>query len=176
MAAKPQSFGESSQMSKPILAEFEHEMQTTRRALERLPEDKLAWKPHEKSMTLGALATHLATINHWAEAIMGTDSFDAGTAPPNPELKSRSEILAAFDANTASARKAIAAATDPELLKPWSLLNKGNTVFSLPRIAVLRSFILSHGIHHRGQFSVYLRLNNVPVPSIYGPSADEGRF
>ncbi|MGE5322224.1 MAG: DinB family protein [Actinomycetota bacterium] len=176
MAAKPQSFGESSQLSKAILPEFEHEMQTTRRTLERLPEDKLTWKPHEKSMTLGALATHLATINHWAEAILGSESFDAGTAPANPELKSRSEVLAAFDANTANARKAISAATDAELLKPWSLLNKGNTVFTLPRIAVLRSFILSHGIHHRGQFSVYLRLNNVPVPSIYGPSADEGSF
>lgn len=176
MAAQPQSFGGSSQLSKAILPEFDHEMQTTRRTLERLPEDKLTWKPHEKSMTLGALATHLATLNHWAEAILGTDSFDAGTAPANPELKSRSEILAAFDANTANARKAISAANDADLMKPWSLLNKGNAVFTLPRIAVLRSFILSHGIHHRGQFSVYLRLNNVPVPSIYGPSADEGSF
>jgi len=176
MAAKPQSFGEGSQLSKALLPEFDHEMATTRRTLERVPEDKLGWKPHEKSMTLGALATHLATINHWAEAIMGTESFDVGTASPNPELKSRSEILAAFDANTASARKAIASATDAQLFQSWSLLNKGNAIFSLPRIAVLRSFILSHQIHHRGQFSVYLRLNNVPVPSIYGPSADEGSF
>jgi uncharacterized damage-inducible protein DinB len=105
MAAKPQTFGDGSQLSKAILPEFDHEMSTTRRTLERVPEDKLGWKPHEKSMTLGALATHLATINHWAEAILGTDSFDAGTAPPNPELKSRSEVLAAFDSNTANARK-----------------------------------------------------------------------
>jgi uncharacterized damage-inducible protein DinB len=118
----------------------------------------------------------LPTINHWAEAIMGTESFDVGTAPPNPELKSRAEILAAFDANTTAARKAISSATDAQLFQPWSLLNKGRAIFTLPRIAVLRSFILSHGIHHRGQFSVYLRLNNVPVPSIYGPSADEGNF
>jgi uncharacterized damage-inducible protein DinB len=176
MAAKPQTFGESSQLSKALLPEFDHEMATTRRALERVPEDKLGWKPHDKSMTLGALATHLATINHWAEAIMGTESFDVATAPPNPELKSRAEILAAFDENTAAARKAISAATDAQLFQPWTLLSSGNTIFTLPRVAVLRSFILSHQIHHRGQFSVYLRLNNVPVPSIYGPSADEGVF
>lgn len=176
MAAKPQSFGDGTQLSKALLPEFDHEMQTTRRTLERVPEDKLTWKPHQKSMTLGQLATHLATLNHWGEAILGTESFDVSTAPPNPELKSRSEILAAFDTNTANARKAIAAATDGELLKPWSLVSAGKTIFSLPRVATLRSFILSHGIHHRGQLSVYLRLNNVPVPSIYGPSADEGSF
>ena len=176
MAAKPQSFGDGKQLSKSLLPEFDHEMQTTRRTLERLPEDKLAWKPHEKSMSLGELATHLATINHWAESILSTESFDISTAPPNPQLKSRSEILSAFDTNTANARKAIAAATDGELLKSWSLISAGKTIFAQPRIAVLRGFILNHGIHHRGQFSVYLRLNNVPVPSIYGPSADEGTF
>jgi uncharacterized damage-inducible protein DinB len=176
MAAKPQSFGDSQQLSKALLPEFDHEMATTRRTLERVPEDKLGWKPHEKSMTLGQLATHLATINHWAEAIMSTESFDVATAPPNPELKSRAEILAAFDENTASARNAISTATDSQLFQRWSLVNKGNAIFTLPRVAVLRSFILSHGIHHRGQFSVYLRLNNVPVPSVYGPSADEGSF
>lgn len=176
MAAKPQSLGDGRQLSKALLPEFDHEMQTTRRTLERVPEDKLAWKPHEKSMSMGQLATHLATINHWAESIMATESFDTSTAPPSPQLKSRSEILSAFDANVASARKAIAAATDGELLKPWSLISAGKTIFSLPRIATLRSFIFSHVIHHRGQLSVYLRLNNVPVPSIYGPSADEGAF
>lgn len=176
MAAQPQPLGGSTQLSKSLLPEFEHEMQTTRRTLERVPEDKLAWKPHEKSMSLGQLATHLATITHWAEAILSTDSFDVSTAPPNPELKSRSEILSAFDANSANARKAISQATDGELLKPWSLLAGGKAIFTLPRIAVFRSFILNHMIHHRGQFSVYLRLNNVPVPSIYGPSADEGSF
>jgi uncharacterized damage-inducible protein DinB len=176
MAAKPQAFGDGTQLSKALLPEFDHEMQTTRRTLERLPEDRLTWKPHEKSMTMGQLATHLASLNHWAEAIMAAESFDVSTAPPNPELTSRSEILSAFDTNTANARKAIAAATDGELLKPWKLISAGKTVFTLPRIATLRSFILSHGIHHRGQLSVYLRLNNVPVPSIYGPSADEGSF
>ena len=163
-------------LNQALLPEFDHEMQTTRRTLERVPEDKLTWKPHDKSMTMGALATHLATINGWAEAILGTESFDVSTAPPNPELKSRAELLTAFDKSVASARKAMEKASDAELMKPWSLISAGKTVFTLPRVAVLRSFIFSHSIHHRGQFSVYLRLNNVPVPSIYGPSADEGAF
>lgn len=163
-------------LNQALLPEFDHEMQTTRRTLERVPEDKLGWKPHQKSMTLGGLATHLATINHWVDATLGMDSFDVATAPPTPELKSRAEILAAFDQNVASARKTIAAAPDSELMKPWSLIAGGKPVFTLPRIAVLRSFIMNHTIHHRGQLSVYLRLNDVPVPSIYGPSADEGQM
>jgi uncharacterized damage-inducible protein DinB len=127
-------------------------------------------------MTLGALGTHLATINHWAEAIMGSEGFDVKTSPPNPELKSHKQMLEAFDQNAATARKAIAAATDEQLMKPWSLINDGKTIFTQPRVAVLRSFILNHVIHHRGQLGVYLRLNDVPVPSIYGPSADENPF
>lgn len=175
MAAQPQSFG-AGQFSKALLPEFDHEMETTRRVLDRTPDDKLTWKPHEKSMSLGQLATHLATVTHWSQAIMGTDSFDVSSAPPTPELKSRAEILAAFDKNVADCRKAIAASSDADMMKPWSLVSSGKTIFSLPRVAVFRSFILNHLIHHRGQFSVYLRLNNVPVPSIYGPSADESNF
>jgi uncharacterized damage-inducible protein DinB len=161
-------------LNQAILPEFDQEMANTRKSLERVPEDKLGWKPHEKSMTLGGLATHLATINHWAEAIMGQESFDVKTAPPNPQMKSRAELLGAFDKNAASARKAIAAAKDDQLMKPWSLLNGDKAIFTLPRIAVLRAFVMNHTIHHRAQLGVYLRLNNVPVPSIYGPSADEG--
>ena len=171
MAAQPQTFPG---LNQTILPEFDHEMANTRKSLERVPDNKLSFKPHPKSMTLGALATHLATTNQWTEAILGVDSFDVSNAPPNPELKSRAEILAAFDQSTASARNLIAKATDAQLTKPWSLLSKGQTVFTLPRIAVLRSFILNHGIHHRAQLGVYLRLNDIPVPSIYGPSADEG--
>lgn len=163
-------------LNQALLPEFDHEMQSTRRTLERVPEDKLGWKPHQKSMSLGGLATHLATINHWVDATIGMDSFDVAGVPPTPELKSRAEILAMFDQNAANARKAIAAADDAQLMKPWSLLSSGKAVFTLPRIAVLRSFILNHTIHHRGQLSVYLRLNDVPVPSIYGPSADEGQM
>ena len=177
MAAQPQTFPKDSKnISQSILPEFDHEMENTRKSLERVPEDKSGFKPHAKSMTLGALATHLATINHWAEAILGLDSFDVSTAPPNPEIKSRAELLATFDKNTANARKAIADATDAHLLKPWSLTAGGKTVFTLPRVAVVRSFLLNHTIHHRAQLGVYLRLNDVPVPSIYGPSADEGNM
>lgn len=177
MAAQPQTFPqESKTISQAILPEFDQEMANTRKSLERIPEDKLGFKPHAKSMTLGALATHLATVNGWVDAILGVDSFDVSTAPPNPELKSRAEILAAFDQNAASARKTIAGTTDAQMAKPWTLNSKGQTIFTLPRVAVLRSFIMNHTIHHRAQLGVYLRLNDVPVPSIYGPSADEGNM
>jgi uncharacterized damage-inducible protein DinB len=175
MAAQPQAFpAESRNISQSILPEFDHEMANTRKSLERVPEGKLGFKPHPKSMTLGCLATHLATINHWTEAIVGTDSFDVSTAPPTPECKTTAEALAAFDQNTAAARKVIAGATDGQLMKPWTLLANGQTIFTLPKVAVLRSFIMNHAIHHRAQLGVYLRLNDVAVPSIYGPSADEG--
>jgi uncharacterized damage-inducible protein DinB len=163
-------------LNQALLPEFDHEVATTRKLLERIPEDKLGWKPHEKSMSLGKLATHLATIGGFADAIVGVDSFDVANSPPNPELKSRAEILGSFDKTSASARKAIAGASDEQLMKPWTLLASGKTILSLPRIGVLRSFFMNHSIHHRGQLSVYLRLNNVPVPSIYGPSADENPF
>jgi len=177
MAAQPQAFPKDSKnFSQSILPEFDHEMENTRKSLERVPENKFSFKPHAKSMTLGALATHLATINHWAEAILGLDSFDVSIAPPNPEFKSRAEVLAAFDKNTAIARKAIADATDAHLLKPWTLTAGSKTVLTMPRVAVVRSFLLNHSIHHRAQLGVYLRLNDVPVPSIYGPSADEGNM
>ena len=163
-------------LNQALLPEFDHEMANTRKSLERIPDGKFDWKPHQKSMTLGGLATHLATINHWADAIIGLDSFDVKTAPPQPSLKSREEILDAFDKNTATARKAIAGASDEQLMKRWALLNGTNEIFSLPRIGVVRSFILNHTIHHRAQLGVYLRLNDIPVPSIYGPSADEGNM
>jgi uncharacterized damage-inducible protein DinB len=177
MAAQPQTFPqESRNISQSMLPEFDHEMANTRKSLERIPDDKLSFKPHAKSATLGALATHLAGINHWTEAIVGQDIFDVSTAPPNTELKSRDEVLAAFDKNTSTARKIIAEATDAHLLKPWTFTSGSNTIFTMPRVAVLRSFILNHMIHHRAQLGVYLRLNDVPVPSIYGPSADEGNM
>lgn len=177
MAAKPQTFpGENMSINQTILPEFDHEMANTRKSLERVPDDKLSFKPHSKSATMGGLATHLATINHWAEAIFGQDVFDVSTAPRTEEMKSRAEILASFDRTTAVARKAIASASDAHFLKPWTLKAGGNTIFTMPRIAVVRSFLLNHGIHHRAQLGVYLRLNDIPVPSIYGPSADEGNM
>ena len=164
-------------LSDALLPEFDHEMANTRKSLERVPEDKLDWKPHTKSMTLGHLAGHLAEIPTWGTTTVNEESFDiAPTDGPAHEpfkAKSVAEALERFDKNVADARAAIEGASDETLLRPWSLLHGGNTVFTLPRIAVLRSFVMSHSIHHRAQLGVYLRLNDVPVPAIYGPSADE---
>ncbi len=167
-------------LSEMLLPEFEHEMASTRRTLERVPEDKFDWKPHEKSMPLGGLATHLANIPSWVGHTIEKDALDV--APPGePPLRmqqatSRAEVLQQFDQNVAAARAALAGASDEELLKPWTLLSGGKTVLSMPRVAVLRGFVLNHNIHHRAQLGVYLRLNDVPVPAIYGPSADESAF
>ena len=164
-------------LSELLLPEFDREMANTRKALERIPENKLAWKAHEKSNTIGWVGMHLAEIPSWGEATLNQDSVDL--APPGsepyrtPAATSRQEILDRFDRNVASARAAIAAATDEQFFKPWSLLMGGATIFTMPRIAVLRSFVLNHTIHHRAHLCVYLRLNDVPVPALYGPSADE---
>jgi uncharacterized damage-inducible protein DinB len=157
-----------------LLADYDHEMGTTRKLLERLPDDKLSWKPHARSMSLGGLATHLITIPQWAGTILNEPSFDLAAAPPNlPEKTSRAEILASFDETRARTR-AWMDKTDAEYQSVWTLKRGGQQMFSVPRVAAFRSFVLHHVIHHRGQLSVYLRLNDVPVPSIYGPSADEG--
>ena len=157
-----------------LLADFDHEMGTTRKLLERVPDDKLAWKPHAKSMSLGGLATHLGHIASWGEHIMNHPFFDLASAPPNlAEKQSRAEILAAFDDTRRRAREAMDK-SDAEYGAMWSLRRAGQEMFSVPRVAAMRSFVLHHIIHHRGQLSVYLRINDVPIPSIYGPSADEG--
>ena len=157
-----------------LLAEYDHEMGTTRKLLDRIPDDKLAWKPHERSMALGELATHLGNIPQWAGAILNEASFDLSGGQRNPEAKpSRAEILALFDAAAKQTRTWMDR-SDAEYVAPWVLRRSGQEMFSMPRVAAFRSFVLNHMIHHRGQLSVYLRLNHVPVPSIYGPSADEG--
>ena len=165
-------------ISETLLPEFDHEMANTRKTLERIPDEKFAWKPHEKSMAMGHLGTHLANLPVWAVMTVEQDSFDMapldGPAPKTPEAHSMAEILQLFDANLAAAREAIAKAENEDLMKPWTLLVGGKTIFSLPRVAVLRSFVMNHTIHHRAQLGVYLRLNDIAVPSIYGPSADEG--
>ena len=167
-------------ISQTLLPEFDHEMANTRKTLERVPDDKFAWKPHEKSMSLGGLATHLANIPSWTANTFDQDELDIAPvgAPPFrlEEAKSRADLLAAFDKNVASARAALEAASDENWQGKWSLLSGGNRIFTLPRTAVMRGFIMSHSIHHRAQLGVYLRLLDVPVPSIYGPSADEGGF
>jgi len=157
-----------------LLAEYDHEMGTTRKLLERIGEDTLSWRPHDKSMTLGGLATHLSRIPQWGGAILNDASFDLAAAPPNAtELTSRTEVLDQFDA-AAKQTRAWMDRTDAEYAARWSLKRNGLEMFSMPRVAAFRMFVLNHMIHHRGQLSVYLRLTNVPVPAIYGPSADEG--
>ena len=167
-------------LSQALLPEFDMEMANTRKTLERVPDDKFAWKPHEKSGTMGWLAAHVANLPSWPTFTIKQNSLDLapkGSSPqPPPAPKSRQELLQLFDKNAAEGRAAIAGATDAELLQPWSLLRGGTTLMTLPRIAVLRSFVMNHLIHHRAQLGVYLRLNDVPVPALYGPSADEGSF
>ena len=166
--------------SEMILPEFDQEMANTRKTLERVPEDQLAWKPHVKSTSLGGLATHLGNIPSWVKNTFEQGELDI--APPGAppfrleEAKSRSELLAAFDKNVADARAALKSASDEKWRELWSLLHGGNKIFTMPRAAVMRSFVMNHLIHHRAQLGVYLRLLDVPVPSIYGPSADEGGF
>ena len=167
-------------LSEMILPEFEHEMASTRRTLERVPDEKFDWKPHEKSTSLGGLATHLANIPSWTTNTFEKDELDI--APPGEppfrleQAKSTADLLAAFDKNVAEARVTLRAAGDELWFGNWSLLNGGKTIMTMPRAAVMRGFVMSHLIHHRAQLGVYLRLLDVPVPAIYGPSADEGSF
>ena len=157
-----------------LLSEFDHEMGTTRRLLDRLPDAQLGWKPHDKSMTLGGLATHLTNLPNWGTTILNDASYDLAAGPPNlTAAASRAEILKNFDTAVAKTRAALDK-TDAELSAQWKLTRGDQEMFSLPRAAAFRSFVLYHVVHHRGQLSVYLRLNDVPVPSIYGPTADEG--
>ncbi len=167
-------------LGESLLPEFDREMPNTRKTLERVPDDRFAWKPHEKSMAMGRLASHLAFLPNWTVSIINQTSIDVnpvGEPPPRaPEAKNAKELLDMFDAAVAAARAAIASASDETLLAPWTLISGGKTVFTMPRIACLRGFFMNHSIHHRAQLGVYLRLNDIPVPSIYGPSADEGSF
>jgi len=164
-------------ISETLLPEFDQEMANTRKALERVPFDKLSWKPHPKSMSLEALATHLATMPEWAGVTLKEDAFDY--APPGgesykpPTFGSNKELLDAFDKGVAQTRAALAAADDIQMMAPWTLKAGGQALFTMPRVAVVRSFVMNHTIHHRAQLGVYLRLNDIPVPSAYGPTADE---
>jgi len=153
------------------------EMASTRKVLERIPDDKLDWKAHPKSNTIGWAASHLVEIAGWVEGTLTQDSWDInppdGEPYQSPLLSNREEILKLFDANVATAKKRIAATPDEEFAKPWSLLSGGQALVTMPKIGVMRTWVLSHAIHHRAHLCVYLRLNDIPVPALYGPSADE---
>ncbi len=167
-------------ISHSLLPEFDMEMANTRKTLERVPDEKFEFKPHPKSGSMGWLAGHLANLPLWAVMTLQQDTLDVAPAGGQPfqlpETKNRKQVLEVFDQNVADAKKGIATATDEQWMRPWSLLKTGKTIMTMPKIAVLRSFVLNHMIHHRAQMGVYLRLNDIPVPSIYGPSADEGSF
>ena len=164
-------------IAQSMLPEFDQGMAQTRRTLERVPEDRMDWAPHGKSMTAGALATHIANLPTWVGMTLGADRFDMappGEKPPRAEpAESPAAAVETFDRNVTEARAALDAADDATLTAPWTLLSGGRTLFTMPRVAVLRSFFLNHLIHHRAQLTVYLRLCDVPVPALYGPSADE---
>lgn len=160
-----------------ILPEFDQEMASTRKVLERIPDDKLDWRAHPKSNTIGWNANHLAEIPGWVEGTLTSGQFEiapvGGPRYQAPKLKSRREILDLFDRNVAAARKAFESARDEDMGKLWSLTEGGKPLLTLPRAAAIRGFVLNHLIHHRAILCVYLRLNNIPVPALYGPSGDE---
>jgi uncharacterized damage-inducible protein DinB len=167
-------------MTDLFLAELEREAAATRRTLERVPDGRPDWKPHEKSMTLGRLATLVATLPSWIVMMVNQDELDMNpTGGANylpPELHGRRALVEALDNGVAAAQEALAGATDEHLMTPWRFLVTGRVVSEQPRHIMLRDAVFNHLAHHRGQLTVYLRLNEAPVPSIYGPSADEGVF
>jgi uncharacterized damage-inducible protein DinB len=161
-----------------LLPEFDQEMANTRRVLERVPDDKFGWKPHDKSWSMGQLASHITNMIGWADTTMNATSFDVTSVTPedmDPAAKSQKELLSRFDANVAKVRPALAK-SDADYFVPWSLKRGPEVMFTMPRVACVRSFVMNHVIHHRAQLTVYLRLNNIAVPGLYGPSADEGNM
>jgi len=155
-----------------FLSEMDQEAGATRRLLERLPEDKLSWKPHPKSMSLGKLAMHTARINGFIAGMGAKDTFEMAPVP-EPEPTTKAEILAAFEKSLADAKGLLNQVDDARALANWSMTMGGKTMMTMPRAALYRVIMCSHQYHHRGQLTVYLRLLDVPLPSVYGPSADE---
>jgi uncharacterized damage-inducible protein DinB len=167
--------GNAMRLIDPILAELEQETEATQNILSRIPEDKLGWRPHPKSMTLGQLALHIASLPAGIAEAASLDHFELpGLTPPDP--KSRREILDVLNQSVATARQKLAVMDDMRLMQTWTMSRNGKQIVAMPRIGLIRSILLNHWYHHRGQLDVYLRLLNVPLPAIYGPSADENPF
>jgi uncharacterized damage-inducible protein DinB len=158
-----------------LLPEFDREMGLTRRVLERVPDGQFDWRPHPTSVTLGRLAEHLTEMPQWATMTMTQSGIEITTQRPPDYVRpaTRDAVLAQFDKHLKEGRGNVLAKTDGEFAAPWTLKAGGKEVFTMPKIGVMRNFVLNHMIHHRGQLLVYLRMLEVPVPSIYGPSADE---
>jgi uncharacterized damage-inducible protein DinB len=159
-----------------FLPEFDQEMKTTRSLLERVPFDAPDWKPHTKSTSLGGLASHIANLAGFGAMIVSQDEVDMGSpaavAGSRAQYGNTAEVLAAFDTKAKLTRDAVASLPDAAIMNPWTLRMGDHVIFTLPRSVALRTMVMNHIIHHRGQLSVYLRLNDVPLPSIYGPTAD----
>ena len=160
-----------------MMPEFDMEMASTRRVLERIPDSKLDWKIHDKSNTIGWVANHLADIPGWVDMTISHGVFDiepeAGQPYKSPNEQTTATIIALFDKNIAQARALLETVEDATLHEPWKLLKQGEVLLTMPRLAVLRTWVLNHSIHHRAHLCVYLRVNDIPVPGLYGPSADE---
>jgi uncharacterized damage-inducible protein DinB len=163
-------------ISQMLLPEFDREMTNTRKILNCVPADKYGFKPHEKSMALDRLASHIAELPHWAVETINRETLELTPGMKPFVAGSQAELLSRFDKNVDEARAAIAGATDADLAVEWSLIYGGKKVLSMPRAAVLRGVVMNHLIHHRAQLGVYLRLNEVKIPGMYGPSADEAMF
>jgi len=167
-------------ISQALLPEFDHEVATTRKILDRLPEDKFGWKPSESSMAAGRLASHIAEMGGWGAVTMTSELFDIAPVgvetPAALNVSTHAELMGAFDKLMADTRKAIESASDADYMVNWTLAKGGVKILTMPRIAVMRSFVMNHIIHHRGQLSVYLRILGCKIPSIYGPSGDENVF
>jgi uncharacterized damage-inducible protein DinB len=156
-----------------LLPEFDHEMSNTRKILECLPDDKLSWKPHEKSMALDRLASHVAEFPQWVLMTLRTEKLELTPDFKPYFAKSRAELVERFDKDVTEARQLLASTTDEDIAMTWTLIYDGKTLMEMPRVGVLRGMVMNHIIHHRGQFGVYLRLLDIPIPGMYGASADE---
>ena len=157
-----------------LLLDYDAEIQNTRRILERIPEDKPQWKPHDKSMPMGRLAVHVARLPDFATTILTTDDLDMTTRKfPPLVFESRAQLLSELEKTSTEARHALQSSSDEQLLTGWKLSWGDKVIADAPRAVLYRTMFLNHLVHHRGQLSVYLRLNEVPVPGLYGPSADE---
>lgn len=165
----------SNTIGSAYIAELEHEGRVARQVLERVPEDKFDWKPHEKSMTFSRLASHIAEMVSWTGPTLQFPELDFSKMDYKPfEPKTNAELLEYFDKNLGEAIDVLRNTSDEQFMENWTMRNGETVYFTMPKVAVMRSFVMNHIVHHRGQLSVYLRLNDIAVPSIYGPSADEG--
>ena len=157
-----------------LMAELKHEAVSTRKMLERIPAGKLAWKPHEKSMSLEQLAGHIVNMFSWTNVTLKQDELDFAKSDYKPKAyREASELVADFDKNIEDAVETLSNISNEEMAQTWTMRNGEQIYFTMPRTAVMRTFVMNHIIHHRGQLSVYLRLLDVPLPSVYGPTADE---